>query len=243
MAIKILLAKKGLKVVKSLIGEEVFRKVAWPYVKEAVDRHQESRKDRVFVPDVLDLKLTDARNYLEKEGFVVHSILARPQNKYQDLAADTVVSTSPRSGKVKAGSLIKLYYVNEEIINESRTMVTLPQVINKPLSKASAMLLASGFEVEQELLPAHKKYGDKKSEHVIEMRPAPSVVLKQVKKGSTIVLKYLDDEILEESKQLMESAKERMTKRNERVRSTVGNLKKTISHSGRKGKTDLKADE
>ena len=114
----------------------------------------------------------------------------------------------PKAGKFDKGSLIKLYYINQEIIDASNQEVTIPNLIGLPIPEAREHLQEVGFKPAIEILTADAKYAKQKINVVIDMEPKANLFTTTAVKGSLIKLKYLDEETLEQSLQLASQAEE-----------------------------------
>ena len=119
-----------------------------------------------------------------------------------------VVDMIPKAGKFDKGSLIKLYYINQEIIDASNQEVTIPNLIGLTIPEARDHLQEVGFKPAMEILTADAKYAKQKINVVIDMEPKANLFTTTAVKGSLIKLKYLDEETLEQSLQLASQAEE-----------------------------------
>ncbi|MFM1525334.1 MULTISPECIES: hypothetical protein [Helcococcus] len=80
-------------------------------------------KDKyVKVPDVRDLLISDAEKVLSDLGFDVHVILDKPNAKYANERIEEVTKILPNSKKLVKGSLIKIYYLDEDGVEESKKL-------------------------------------------------------------------------------------------------------------------------
>jgi len=88
----------------------------------------------------------------------------KPNKKYrQETTRDNeVVDMIPKAGKFDKGSLIKLYYINQEIIDASNQEVTIPNLIGLPIPEAREHLQEVGFKPAMEILTADAKYAKQK---------------------------------------------------------------------------------
>ena len=114
----------------------------------------------------------------------------------------------PKAGKFDKGSLIKLYYINQEIIDASNQEVTIPNLIGLTIPEAREHLQEVGFKPAMEILTADAKYAKQKINVVIDMEPKANLFTATAVKGSLIKLKYLDEETWEQSLQLASQAEE-----------------------------------
>lgn len=191
-----------------IIGDTV--QAAAPIVDKALDRQHEKNLSQIQVPNVIDLDAEEAKRHLEEIGFRVTLTLVKPNKKYrQETTRDNeVVAMIPKAGKFDKGSLIKLYYINQEIIDASNQEVTIPNLIGLTIPEARDHLQEVGFKPAMEILTADAKYAKQKINVVIDMEPKANLFTTTAVKGSLIKLKYLDEETLEQSLQLASQAEE-----------------------------------
>ncbi|MDR0299745.1 MAG: hypothetical protein LBI13_06645 [Streptococcaceae bacterium] len=116
---------KGLKSVLSVIPDttkvitDSIEKAA-PLIEKQMDRNFEKHKDEIEIPNVIDMKKDEAKSLLESRGFIVSAILQKPEAKFAKAFPDEVVAMFPFSGAVNTGTLIKIYYMDEASITESK---------------------------------------------------------------------------------------------------------------------------
>lgn len=165
---------------------------AAPIVDKHLERQHQYKQSLVTVPNLIDVDVHDAKKFLEKLGLQVIPILAKPDKKYAKADVNEVVAMKPRSGKVQPGTLVKVYYVDDYIIEESKKEVSLPDVTNLPLSEAREMLEKQGYLVSVFPVKPRSKYASVAVNQVLIMSPNPHLNLTPVKKGSLIKLFYLD---------------------------------------------------
>lgn len=176
-----------------IIGDTVQATV--PILDKALDRQHEKNLSQIQVPNVIDLDVEEAKRHLEEIGFRVTLTLVKPNKKYrQETTRDNeVVDMIPKAGKFDKGSLIKLYYINQEIIDASNQEVTIPNLIGLTIPEAREHLQEVGFKPAMEILTADAKYAKQKINVVIDMEPKANLFTTTAVKGSLIKLKYLDE--------------------------------------------------
>ena len=176
-----------------IIGDTVQATV--PILDKALDRQHEKNLSQIQVPNVIDLDVEEAKRHLEEIGFRVTLTLVKPNKKYrQETTRDNeVVAMIPKAGKFDKGSLIKLYYINQEIIDASNQEVTIPNLIGLTIPEAREHLQEVGFKPAMEILTADAKYAKQKINVVIDMEPKANLFTTTAVKGSLIKLKYLDE--------------------------------------------------
>ncbi|MDG4511851.1 PASTA domain-containing protein [Streptococcus suis] len=191
-----------------IIGDTV--QATAPIVDKALDRQHEKNLSQIQVPNVIDLDVEEVKRHLEEIGFRVTLTLVKPNKKYrQETTRDNeVVDMIPKTGKFDKGSLIKLYYINQEIIDASNQEVTVPDLIGLTIPEAREHLQEVGFKPAMEILTADAKYAKQKINVVIDMEPKANLFTTTAVKGSLIKLKYLDEDTLEQSLQLASQAEE-----------------------------------
>ncbi|MGQ9412587.1 PASTA domain-containing protein [Streptococcus pluranimalium] len=97
-----------------------------PIIEKHMDQRHERQMTSVKIDNVVNLPLEEARQHLKNQGFTVSSIPAKPAKpakKYATARENEVVQMSPKSGKHLKGSLVKLYYVDLDIIAASQELI------------------------------------------------------------------------------------------------------------------------
>lgn len=94
-----------------------------PIIEKHMEQRQEKKKSLVKIDNVIDLPIDEARTFLESKGFIVSTILAKPNKKLSQSRPNEVVKMFPKPGKQSKGSLVKLFYVNDDIIETSRELI------------------------------------------------------------------------------------------------------------------------
>lgn len=94
-----------------------------PIIEKYMDQRQARQESLRTVDDVINLPLDQAKEHLEKQGFVVATIPVRPDKKWLKASLDEVVIMSPHSGKLPVGSLVKLYYVTYDVLEKSQEIL------------------------------------------------------------------------------------------------------------------------
>ena len=207
-----------------------------PLIDKAMEHHYETKRNLIAVPNVIDMQVSDAKNYLESLGISVSTLLEKPNRKLRMKSAGEVVNMNPKSGRVKVGSLIKIYYVDEMVIEESRDLLDLPNVKGTAVKAAQKILQTTGFKVELELLKAKKSYATLEAGIVIDMSPSPTLISKQAKRGTTVKIKYINDEVVMESKKLATEAEKRVKDRQQKISDFGNNAKNRLSGLAKRNK-------
>ncbi|MCK1197854.1 PASTA domain-containing protein [Streptococcus uberis] len=94
-----------------------------PIVEKYMDQKQAREEKLKSLDNVINLPVEEARQHLEKQGFVVATIPVRPDKKWLKASLDEVVIMFPRSGKLPVGSLVKLYYVTYDVLEKSQEIL------------------------------------------------------------------------------------------------------------------------
>ncbi|MGT2828117.1 hypothetical protein AB6M97_03755 [Streptococcus hillyeri] len=125
---------------------------ATPIIEKELDRRHEHKKSLIQLDDVQHVPLDYAQKLLENRGFTVLPILAKAHPKYANERPLEVVAMHPRAGNYKPETLVKLYFVNEDIINQSNelkktttdNLANLQKNLAKPLDTLKKVKLPLG---------------------------------------------------------------------------------------------------
>ncbi|MGT2907577.1 PASTA domain-containing protein [Streptococcus dentiloxodontae] len=91
-----------------------------PIIQKELDRRHARKSALLTLDDVRHLDVNLAKEHLESKGFTVITVLAKASQRWSRSRCNEVVRMVPRAGKVAPDSLIKLYYLNEELLAESK---------------------------------------------------------------------------------------------------------------------------
>lgn len=102
-------------------------KLGTHFISDELRRQSKKRDEVVELPNVIELKLNNAIDQLKKKGFEVEAIVINtPKKSYANLEVNTVVKMKPTPSmahkKFLPKTLIKLYYVNDNIISEAKIL-------------------------------------------------------------------------------------------------------------------------
>jgi len=87
-------------------------------------QRQEQRKDWIKVPRVKAADLSETQQVITEAKLRYITIKVKPHRRFCNCKANTVINTFPKAGtSVAPTSIITLYYVTQEIINESKQLV------------------------------------------------------------------------------------------------------------------------
>ena len=190
------------------VVERITDKAA-PIVDKHLDRQHQYKQSLVAIPNLLDVDVQQAKEHLEGLGLQVIVLLAKPNKRYAKADAGEVVAMLPRSGKVRPGSLVKLYYVDDHVVEESKKDIALPDVTGLVLSEAQDLLENLGYRVTAFPIKPRSQYASVTVNQVISMSPHPRLNLTPVKKGSLIKLFYLDADTKQASRILRKSEQDK----------------------------------
>ena len=217
------IGKVAKKIFKTAGGYElvtdVFGKVAEstrPIIEKAMEHHQTKMNHRTDLPDVTQLPIDQGKEYLKELGFHVVVLLAKPKARYMTEEVGEIVAMQPKPGKVTKGSLVKLYYVTEEVIKASQETGDLVNVIGLDVQRAQQILQQKGLIAEPVRMKAHPRYVKERPNVVIDMVPKPNILLTSLKPGSLVKLRYVDEGVLQESSAMISSFRRRKIKRDGR---------------------------
>ncbi len=180
---------------------------AAPIVDKALDRHHVAKAALIQLPNVIDMPVASAQAYLESIGFTVHILPAKPHKRLVTFELDEVVAMSPRTGKFKAGHLVKLYYLTPEALETSKSLVdsiVLPTDLKgTDIDEAERLLTEQGFSVIRRVIAPRAELGNKQVNQVIETHPKQNFLNKSAKPGTIIRLDYLDGHNMAQSRKLL----------------------------------------
>ncbi|MGT2965363.1 PASTA domain-containing protein [Streptococcus acidominimus] len=174
-----------------VIGEAVHAVV--PLVDKVLEQNYQKKNRLVRLPNMVDMNIREAEHHLQELGFVVSVILAKPHQRYVKRGAGEVVAMVPKSGNVEPGTLVKLYYVSQDVIEASDQTVSLPNLIGLPLEEAQEHLRELGVKPILITTQAQARYANRQTEIVLDMQPKPNVLKSGIPKGSFVKLYYLTE--------------------------------------------------
>ncbi|MGV3028191.1 PASTA domain-containing protein [Streptococcus hyovaginalis] len=125
-----------------------------PIIEKHMDQRHEKQMSLIKIDNVVNLPLEEAKEHLERQGFVVSTILAKPSKKLAQVHLNEVVHMIPKSGKHLKGSLVKLYYVDLDVINASQELID--EETRRIVERNQT--IADSFESVKNVIPfRHKK--------------------------------------------------------------------------------------
>lgn len=182
----------------------------------------EHQKTLIKIPDLQDANIDEAMKIINEElNLIGIAIVAKPHLAYANENANTVVYGKPRfKSKVAPKTTVKLYYLTQEIIDESKELtkakdlkVNLKNVIGSNIDEAREELEYFGVRVTEKLEAASTKWIHMEEGQVTRVTyPNDAKNNPKFKSGDRAWVYYVDQAILSESKKLKE---QKDTKRKE----------------------------
>lgn len=125
---------------------------ASPIIEKELDRRHTHKQSLIALDNVIDVPLDYAVSHLEAKGFTVLPILSKPKARFANERPMEVVAMHPKPGHYEANRLIKLYFVDDEVIAMSQALKTqetqplknLQEHVNQHLNKVKAVKLPLG---------------------------------------------------------------------------------------------------
>lgn len=88
-----------------------------------LDEHRKLHRDDLRVPDISGLTLEQAQTLLDDLNLRYALVAITPSRALADGRADTIIQTSPKAKVlVRAGSFVKVLYLDEETLTASRAL-------------------------------------------------------------------------------------------------------------------------
>lgn len=94
-----------------------------PIIEKHMEYQHAKTMNIIHLDDVINLPVDKAQEHLEHLGFVVATLPIKPHKKWVTAHINEVVAMSPKSGKHRIGSLVKLYYVTIDVIEKSQELL------------------------------------------------------------------------------------------------------------------------
>lgn len=134
---------------------------AAPIIDKAVERHYDLKKEMITVQNLTHLPIEQATTILENLGFIVVPILLKPDKKYASKTADEVITMVPKSGQLKQGSVIKLYYINQDNLSSSQELMA----EQERKTKAFIQKMTDGLAAAKQAIPKQKQTQPSEDDH------------------------------------------------------------------------------
>ena len=212
MSIKDKLIKNSGKAA-TMIVQEVVGKEAIDILVKVGSEIYEQQKLMIKIPDLKDVQIDEAQRILKDDlGLVPTTAIARPKIAYAFEHENEVVYSEPRFGtRVNPGSIVKLYYLTNSIILESKELslkmkqeVGNPTVIGLNIIEAREDLENIGLRVAQKLENPHEAHINKTEGQVTRLTYSDGKkVGKTTKTGDRIWVYYVDEKVIDNSKKIV----------------------------------------
>jgi hypothetical protein len=235
MGIKSTLFKGSAQFVKELVGEEAID-ISVKIGKEIY----EQQKSMVKIPDLKDVHIDEAMRVLKDELHLVPTkAYANPNIAFADESDNEVMYSEPRFGsRVNPGSPIKVYYLNQEVIDKSKVLFNkavsefkVPIVVGLNVYEAREYLEKLGLRVADKLETSHHSFANKEDGQVTRLTyPNDKSVGSKLKTGDRVFLYYVNEEIILDSKALKEKSDQDKQEMIDNISKSAKDLTKGLSN-------------
>lgn len=235
MGIKSTLFKGSAQFVKELVGEEAID-ISVKIGKEIY----EQQKSMVKIPDLKDVHIDEAMRVLKDELHLVPTkAYANPNIAFADESDNEVMYSEPRFGsRVNPGSPIKVYYLNQEVIDKSKVLFNnavsefkVPIVVGLNVYEAREDLEKLGLRVADKLETSHHSFANKEDGQVTRVTyPNDKSVGSKLKTGDRVFLYYVNEEIILDSKALKEKSDQDKQEMIDNISKSAKDLTKGLSN-------------
>ena len=225
---------KGSKVVADIMMPEVVELGA----KIGTEIY-EQQKSMVKIPDLKDVHIDEAMRVLKDELHLVPTkAYANPNIAFADESDNEVMYSEPRFGsRVNPGSPIKVYYLNQEVIDKSKVLFNnavsefkVPIVVGLNIYEAREDLEKLGLRVADKLETPHHSYANKEDGQVTRITyPNDKSVGSKLKTGDRVFLYYVNEEVILESKALKEKSDQEKQEMIDNISKSAKDLTKGLS--------------
>ena len=197
----------------TMIAKEVVGTEAIDILVKVGSELYEQQKHMIKIPDLKDVHKDEAQSILkEKLGLNPVMVVAHPKIAFAFESENEVVYAEPRFGsRVDPGTIVKLYYLTQEVIAQSKELskfhkeiMSLPTVIGLHVVEAREDLENIGLRVSQKLETPHEMYANKTEGQVTRLTYSDDRrVGKKIKTGDRIWVYYVDEQVIEASKHIL----------------------------------------
>ncbi len=170
----------------------------------------EKQKNLVKIPDLKDVDIEDALRILKDElDLSPVAAISNPSLAYADESVNDVMSSEPRFGsKVNPKTIVKVYYLTQEVIDKSKELLAkeikefkTPEVVGLNLYEAREDLACLGLKVTTKLEIPSLRFASVEDNQVTRMmRPNNRRIGSKLKTGDRVWLYYVNEEVILESK-------------------------------------------
>jgi len=199
----------------------------------------EQQKSMVKIPDLKDVHIDEAMRILKDELHLIPTkAFANPNIAYADESDNEVMYSEPRFGsRVNPGSPIKVYYLNQEVIDKSKVLLSngvsefkVPIVVGLNVYEAREDLENLGLRVADKLETPHHSFANKEDGQVTRLTyPNEKSVGSKLKTGDRVFLYFVNEEVILESKALKEKSDKEKQEMIDNISKSAKDLTKGIS--------------
>ena len=199
----------------------------------------EQQKLMVKIPDLKDVHIDEAMRLLKDDlNLTPTKAIANPNIAYADESDNEVMYSEPRFGsRVNPGSPIKVYYLNQEVIDKSKVLLSnavsefkVPIVVGLNVYEAREDLENLGLRVSDKLEVPHHSFANKEDGQVTRLTyPNEKSVGTKLKTGDRVFLYYVNEEVILESKSLKEKSDKEKQEMIDNISKSAKDLTKGIS--------------
>lgn len=238
------------------VKSKLFKKAAEIMMPEAIEIGMklgndiyEQQKSLNKVPDLKDVLLEEALRVLKDELKLVPTVaIARPNISYVEGSEFEVVLAEPRFGtKVKPGTTIKVYYLTNEVIEKSKKMLSsviyefkAPKVIGLNIYEARTELESLGLRIYEKIEQPNIHFVKKEDGQVTRLTyPNGSRVGSKLKTGARILVYYVNDEIITQSRLILSEKEKNKKEMLGKINKVTSNVAKGISENTANAKKSI----
>ena len=199
----------------------------------------EQQKSMVKIPDLKDVHIDEAMRLLKDElNLTPTKAFANPNIAYADESDNEVMYSEPRFGsRVNPGSPIKVYYLNQEVIDKSKVLLSnavsefkVPIVVGLNVYEAREDLENLGLRVADKLETPHISFANKEDGQVTRItHPNEKAIGSKLKTGDRVFLYYVSEEVILESKLLKEKSDKEKQEMIDNISKSAKDLTKGLS--------------
>jgi beta-lactam-binding protein with PASTA domain len=216
----------------------VFSKEIWDFSVKASKELYEEQKKLVKIPDLKDVHIDEAIRILKDELHLIPTrVIANPSIAFADESDKEVMYSEPRFGsRVNLTTPIKVYYVTEEIIEKSKILLKsaksnfkVPIIVGLNVYEAREDLENLGLRVKEKLETPNMSFINKEDGQVIKLTyPDGQKVGSKLKTGDRVILYYVNEEVIQDSKALKEKSDQDKKEMIENLKKITNDVTKNI---------------
>ncbi|MBK5253351.1 MAG: hypothetical protein JJE03_02580 [Peptostreptococcaceae bacterium] len=197
----------GGKVVAGMIAPEVLE-----FGAKMGSELIEKQKNLVKIPDLIDVNIDEALRVLKDElNLTPTAAIANPSLAYADESEKDVMYSEPRFGsRVNPGTIVKVYYLTQEVIDKSKELlgneiqeIKVPIVIGLNIYEAREDLEGLGLKAAEKLEKPSLRFVRKEDGQVTRVTyPNNKKIGSKLKTGDRVWIYYVNEEVITESKMI-----------------------------------------